>query len=304
MPGGDDGDERALATRPSGPPPKLEFAESIARQRPGQVMLLGKDGNVIGRRELRARQAVAVATSAMIVVSAGIILGAPAAIGGAIGGVGMVLYRRYRYAKVRRGLALLVAWRDDEARAVLLEVQRGRVGRQLRGELERMLGVLAWRRGEHQVALEHVDRAIALGKGGASSPLHTVTRMSLLAEVDVDRAKASMGELDALPATEFYINERRYLTLKIAFHRDRPDELPDDLELHDWATSALGDNLAGWRIGLLAWAFDRRGDREMSELLLREVEAHLPVSLARIAPMTPRLHAWLAPRIAALPEED
>ena len=87
-------------------------------------------------------------------------------------------------------------------------------------------------------------------------------------------------------------------------HTRWPDELPDDLELHDWARSALGDNAGGGRLGLLAWAFDRRGDQDMSALLLGEVESHLPVPLARLAPMVPRLHAWLAPRIAALPTED
>lgn len=297
----DDGDERALVPATDAAP-RLVLAESLAQRQRGQVVLLDRKGQVLGRRRARRQQAVILGSMALFLAFAGVVLGPSAAIGGGIGYAVMLGFSWLRYRTLRRAVALLVAWRDDEARALLLEVQRRRHRREVASEVERLLGVLAWRRGEHQVALEHVERAIALG--GGIGHLRTITRLQLVAELDPERARTLLPELDALPTTEYFVSERRYLALVIAFNRDRPDELPDDLELHDWARAALDDNLGGGRLGLLAWAFDRRGDREMSELLLREVEAHLPVPLARTAPMWPRLHAWLAPRIAALPVED
>ena len=301
-----DGDH-ALALRPAAPP-KLRLAESLADRKPGETVALDRRGEVIGRRRVRRLQVINGAATVAIVASAAVLFGPPGAIGGAVGAVVGALLRRRRYGKLRDALALVAAWRDDEARALLRELQTARARRSVRMSAERLLGVVAWRAGAHQEALDHVERALAMAtpaeRAGVGGDLMTVMRIQLLIELDVERARALLPELARAPATELFVNERRAIDLDLAFRRDRPDELPDDLELHDWARSALGDNAGGGRLGLLAWAFDRRGDKDMSALLLGEVESHLPVPLARLAPMVPRLHAWLAPRIAALPADD
>ena len=302
----DDDSARALALRSA--PPKLKLAESLADRRPGEIVAVDQQGHVIGRRTIRRRQAVSLVSSALIVVAMTIVFGPAAAIGGAIGAVGVGLVRTRRYRKIRRALALVASWRNDEARVVLVTIQGSRAPRPVRMSAERLLGVVAWRAGAHKDALGHVEMAHALATAkeqrGLAGHLLAVMRIGLLIELDVDQARALRPQLERLPDTELFIESRRAVALDFAFRIDRAEELPDDVELHDWARAALGENESGLRLGLLAWAFDRRGDAEMRDHLLGQVGSHLQVPLDRFAAMSPRLHAWLAPRIAALPPED
>jgi hypothetical protein len=290
----DEDRERALVVAGTpADPPKVALAESIAGHRKGELIALDQRGELISRSRARRKMiALYAATTALLVASA-VVSGAtslifPLAIGGAAGSLVHLLSR-----KLRRAMALMAAWRNDEARATLLDIRsrRGVVG----VEVERMLGLLAWRKGDLVEALAHVDRAIALlgAKRNVRYWLCLVARVELLIELDLDRAIPLVPALDQLPKAEYFINERRYVALQIAFRTDAPDTLPADDELFDWAKSALADNNGGFRIGLLAWAFDRRGDREMADHLLREVKSHLQMPFADMEPIAPRLYAWL-----------
>ncbi|HVV87092.1 MAG TPA: hypothetical protein VHE35_28830 [Kofleriaceae bacterium] len=303
----DDGGEpgRALATQAA---PKIELARSLAGRKPGQAIVLDKRGDLVTPGRLRRWRLANAALTAAVVAAGGMLWGPPALIGGAVGVMIGVVIRNARYGRLRRAFALMSARRDDEARVLLREIVARGARRNVMLTAERLLAVCAFRAGEHQAALEHIERARGLLRERERRTLFarmlTLLEVVVLLEVDVDRAAAKLRELDGLPATEYFTNERRYLKLAMAFHRDRPDELPDDLELHDWARAALDDNDGGGRLALLAWAFDRRGDTEMTELLLRAVESHMPIPLARLQPSVPKLYAWVAPRIAALAPED
>jgi hypothetical protein len=289
----DEPDHALVVAGPTAEPPKLALAESIAGHRRGELIALDNRGHLLSRTRARRKLiGLYAATAALLVVSA-IVSGpasliAPLAVGGAAGG-----YVHVRYRKLRRAMALMAAWRNDEARAMLLDIpaRRGTVG----VEVERMLGLLAWRRGELDEALVHVDRALALlgERRNVRYWLCFVAKVELLVELDLERARPLLPALERLPAAEYFANERRYVALQVALHTDAPDSLPADDELFDWAKSALADNNGGFRIGLLAWAFDRRGDRDMADHLLREVRSHLQMPFADMAPIAPRLHAWL-----------
>src|SRR5689334_4045427 len=155
----DDRDHAMVVAGASGEPAKLALAESIAGHRRGELIALDHRGQLLSRSRARRKMVgLYAATTALLAVSA-IVSGpaslvAPLVVGGAAGG-----YVYVRFRKLRRAMALMAAWRNDEARAVLLDIRtrRGTVGI----EVERMLGLLAWRRGELTEGLAHVDRALA-----------------------------------------------------------------------------------------------------------------------------------------------
>jgi hypothetical protein len=66
---------------------------------------------------------------------------------------------RYRYRKFRRAFAFLCSRRDDRAHELLVEIERSRPKGRYGSEVHRLLATIAWRRGQHQAALDHAERA-------------------------------------------------------------------------------------------------------------------------------------------------
>jgi hypothetical protein len=105
-------------------------------------------------------------------------------------------------------------------------------------------------------------------------------------------ARRVRASLDQGPRGEYFDLVRQELDLSLAFHADRPDDLPDDETLHAWARAALARTRFGEVVAYLAWAFERRGDAAMARHLAAEAPERLVgVPLADCAP---RLDAWLA----------
>lgn len=278
---------------------KLRLAETLDGRRPDEIVLLDRRGRFVSRRSFRRRIWAIWAIALGLLVEGVVTQGLTSVIFPfSVVGTFLVLSRpRFKkHAQLRRARNLALAWRDEEARAELLAIASP--GGAIRIEVERMLAAIDGRRGDFAAALDHIDRAIEELKRRKQTKQATYwiclgMRFDILVELDVDRAAAALPELAQLPATAYFRSVHHYAALAIAFHRDDPRALPDDLTLHDWARTALATNGSACRLALLAWAFDRRGDREMSEHLLEQVPAHLHVPFDRVAPGSPKLHRWV-----------
>ena len=284
----------------------LKSASSLERAQLGEMIWLGRQGEVMGAaamRRLRTRMWVrAGALWGGIAVLYGWILG-PLGVAVAAGGFGMaVVWGSRRSRPYRAALALMAEGRRDEAYEAFTDLSRRGATRQWRPVVELCLAQLEWMRGRHPEALAGLDallprlRARPLEDGHLWLALFY--RAGLLAVLGrLDEARSVARELDDAPRGEFFEMQRQGLLLSLAFHADRPEDLPTDEVLYDWARAALGRTRFGSVCVLCAWAFERRGDTEMAAHLLKEAPDRLTGSF--LAETHPRLHAYLQARQSA-----
>jgi hypothetical protein len=289
------------------PLPALRLADSLARQRPDELIAVGRDGVVISRKQVRRRMAVyygllGAASATAIALSP--VFGIPYA---AILG-GIVLMKRRRIQRLNRVVQLLRADRLDEVDRELDTLER-RDWRSRALAAYARAGV-AVRRGQLDTALASTERCASLMPSVDRAMPHVYwmnlfLRASILLELRrLGDASPVIERAMAAPDGEVYALFKRGIEAQRAFARGQDDELGTDDQLHDRARDALGYNQTGITVAILAWAYERRGDIDMSAHLLGEVVARCPHGVEAIASAHPSLWAWLEPKLAALPRDE
>lgn len=284
---------------------------SLANARPGEVLLLDEDGQVLSAQAVRRQQlagwigagGVAGLSMAAITTLMGPWVGL---LTGAI--FGLLMFRQTRaWRRARHALVLASAGRRDEALAEVVKLERGAVSEPMRPFLHYLKGKLEWQRGHLAEALGLYDRAlgaVAQRKRRAMYWVCAFDRVQLLAVMGkVDAAKAARAELEAAPRGDYFQLELALTELVIAFAAGELARLPADDELYEWAKTALRCSRFGTNLVLLAWALGGRGDADMERLLLREAGPRLTTEF--LAESFPKLHGWYeARRVAAGADRD
>jgi hypothetical protein len=288
-------------------PPKLMFATSLATMKRGEVLLVDRDGRTLTRRTINRRRWLLGGIAATCVATIATVSSAPVVVGAAtlLGTLAIKLARplaiHVANPEFRRGLRFLIANRDAEARPLIEAADAKDRSGDLGASIARAVALLAWRRGEHAEARRHTERALAkasrTGDGAITYWLIAVQRAQLVALHDPEAAMPLIAELADAPDNDYFRAERRFAELAAAFHADRPDRLPADDVLYDWAKDALAVNSGGFRVAALAWVFDARGDAEMAAHLLGEVRSRLLIPTELIPNIDPPLWAWAEPRL-------
>ena len=119
---------------------------------------------------------------------------------------------------------------------------------------------------------------------------------------EIERARTAREEAEAAPRGDYFYMERMLADLMIGFHADSLDPLPDIETLYEWAKDALRTNQFGLAVVLLAWAFDRHGEVEMTEHLLAEAPERLRATF--FAEAVPAVHDWMRARVRDIAPED
>lgn len=116
----------------------------------------------------------------------------------------------------------------------------------------------------------------------------------------LDEARAKLDALGPVPDGEYFRVSHWGAELYLAL-REGTHALDED-ELHRRAKAALAITSAAPLLGLLAWAFDQRGDDEMAALLLSEARDRHPGQ--PLSGPLPLLEAWMEAQPAGAPALD
>jgi hypothetical protein len=286
-------------------------SSSLDAARPGEVLLLDEEGQVLGPRAMRRAAMVGWGVVGGI-VSLGAV--AVAALAGPILGVATgattlaILAHHARSGReFRRALALASAGRRDEALAAVQALEARHLGEQFPPFIDYLTGKLEWQRGHFDAALARYERARAhlaqRRRGRGMYWVCSFDRAQLLAAMGkVDAARTARVELDDAPRGDYFAMELALTDLMIAFHAGDATRLPDDEELYDWAKAALRTSRFGVSVALLAWAFAERGDAEMAGHMLREAPTRLATEF--LPESAPKLSKWLDAKLADLPKAE
>ena len=287
-------------------------SSSLDTAKPGEVLLLDDQGRVLGPKAMRKATVVGWGVVGSVVgVGAGAIGVLVSPIAGLVVGamtMGFLVWQLRHGRDFQRALALASAGRRDEAFAIVQELERRQLGNQFPPFIDYLAGKLEWQRGHGEEALRRYDRALSAlgrmrGRGRGMYWICTFDRVQLLAATgQLEQARAARQELEEAPRGDYFAMELALTDLMIAFHAGEPASLPGDEELYEWAKAALRTSRFGASVVLLAWAFDRRGDQDMAEHMLREAPARLETEF--LAETTPKLHAWLEERLAAVAPDE
>ena len=271
---------------------------SLANARPGEVLLLDEEGQVLSASSVRRQQLAGWIGAGGV---AGLSMAAIATLMGPWVGIltgaifGALMIRQTRaWRRARHALVLASAGRRDQALVEVAKLERGTVSEPMRPFLHYLKGKLEWQRGNLSEALGLYDRAlgaVAQRKRRAMYWVCAFDRVQLLAVMGkVDAARAARAELDTAPHGDYFQLELALTELVIAFAGKTLDRLPADEELYEWSKTALGCSRFGTNLVLLAWALGGRGDPDMERLLLREATPRLTTEF--LAESFPALHAW------------
>jgi hypothetical protein len=301
-------DARAVVLAKPQPPPKIGLAESLETVERGQVVLLDRYGRIMSKRAVKVRLGLhsAGVAGALAAEIAGLVLGSVALLGGGFAMLLLLTHQSRNQKELLLAKRLSIVGRDAEAQVLLEAIDRRRPGGMIYFETQRELGALAWRRGELAAALARFKSALDMVTPAKNAVGYWLTYASLVeVQLELDHAAAEglIARLDGAPDTPLFRAEREYIELMFAFHSNHTRGLPADETLYEWAKSALISNVSGLRIGLLAWAFEQRGDGEMATHLLREVRSHLLRDFQESRCFAPKLGDWLEPRMLAAEAE-
>jgi hypothetical protein len=283
--------EKALAWRVS---------SSLDTARPGEVLLLDDDGQVLPPRAMRRAAVVGWTVVSGLVAVGSVAMAALAGpvIGAATGVATLATLAWHARAgrEFRRALALASAGRRDDALAAVAGLEKHRLGEQFPPFLDYLSGKLEWQRGNFDGALRRYERARAIlvqrRRHRGMYWVCSFDRAQLLAAMGkVEFAKTARIELEQAPRGDYFAMELALTDLMIAFHAEDAALLPDEQELYDWAKAALRTSRFGVSLVLLAWAFRQRGEDDMAGHLLREAPARLETEFLREC--APKLDAWL-----------
>jgi hypothetical protein len=289
-------------------------SSSLESSRPGEVLMLDNQGDVVDGRAMRRAAwrnwsllfGFTGATAALV----GAMVASPAVgVLAATVGLGVMLRQSRHGHSLRQALVLASSGRRDQAAAAVGEIERRGVHPAYRAVVDYLAGKLAWQHGRYEDALgrfERVDSLLRKTRRPEDSGLYWICafeRAQLFAVMGrLPDARRVRAELEGSPRGEYFAMELALTDLMIAFHADAPDELPRDEDLFDWGKQMLRVSRFGANVALMAWAFEARGEPEMAKLCLRHASERIEFEF--LADTVPKLHAWLGPKLEALPPED
>jgi tetratricopeptide (TPR) repeat protein len=299
----DEGDRDQKALTLPADPPATTVARNLQVASSREFVYVDRKGRVRSPARLRANQ---IASYGLM---AGLLGGATALYYATLGPAGIVVggVLGLWFARVigtgfslSAGLRLMVADRFDEAAAVFTRIARGRfVPRRLRANAEHHLGHCRAIAGQHEEALALYRSAVARWGGSPGLRGALARRSEVFALINLGRlteARASLAALGPAPEGEYLRLQHWTLELYLALaegHHDFPEE-----ELYRRSRAALAITTAAALLGLLAWAYQQRGDQEMSRHLLAEcLDRHFG---PRISGSLPLLQRWLDQAAAGL----
>lgn len=198
-----------------------------------------------------------------------------------------------RVTHLRRATRMLVTNQLEEAEAAYLRVAQSRfTPRHLKARAWGGLASAARLRGEDELALERVRKAIALQR--RKRPLGLTARhmeAAVLARLGrLQESRAVWRELPQdIPDGEYVKLSHHTTELYLAFCEGSHGF--DDDALHERASFALEITAAAPLLALLGWAFEQNGDTEMATLLVDEARDRHPGELMSV-PM-PEVSGWL-----------
>jgi hypothetical protein len=277
------------------------FAKDLATARPGEIVAVDGKGRMVTPRRIRKAQVVG-AVLGIAIASTAMAIGSLA--GGFVGmtvgafvvlGVSFAVTMRWASAakRLRAVNAHIFAGRRDDARAELARFGETRNRGLVEASRRACEGSVAYAFGEHADAVAHFENALAL----TTAPRHQLFRDTLhlaiasaLAPTDLATARAHRKQVRGGHDAGIYVLAEITTDLVIAFETDKTDELPGDDVLHDRARVALEFHHSAATLVGLAWAFASRGDREMAEHLLDNVDDRSDA--AYLGDAYPRLAAW------------
>jgi tetratricopeptide (TPR) repeat protein len=278
----------------------LRFADKLESLRPGEFIAVGRDGRALGRSEIRARRtflltALGTACAAAILINpfVGLIYT------GMLGGWVALSFRRAGI--INRMLRLIRAERYDDAEREIASLdRRGGLYHSVAWQGRMLIACQRGRLEEACAAAEACERLTSPRRRAHVYWSAQFVRASVLFELGrVDEARAVLDKAMKAPDGELFVIIKREQECLLAFVTDRPDGLGTDDQLHERVRTALRYNHTGMTVALLAWAYERRGDAEMCEHLVGEVESRCVHGPALIERMHPRVWAWLGPKLDA-----
>jgi hypothetical protein len=270
------------------------IADSLRSARAGDLVLLDARGQVLSRRSRRGRAAWQWGWFGLGVSLIGGIWGTllhSVAAGVVVAGLVTAIQvgKQWRGGRiVRQAAVLLATGRREEARAALDTLGAKKLGEQQRLYCDRIDYLIAWSFGQHEAALATCERTrVARGAYWNAA----FDRAQLLAIVGrLREARAAQQQLARAPRGDFFRMQRIAFDLRIAFLANALPEGLSSETLHDWAREALLTNRFGRICVLLAWAFERDRDPEMSRHMLAEAPSRLTHSF--LPDSDPPLNAW------------
>jgi hypothetical protein len=204
-----------------------------------------------------------------------------------------------RYWSLRDGIKLLTADRFDEAAASFTRTATARgVPRRLRALAEQNLAACKMIGGQYGEAL--VLYRSSMGRWRSSRTLHAMLARhgEVIALINLGRLPEARARLDALgPPPDGEFLKINHWTVELYLALAGGANAPGEDELFRRSRIALGITTAAGLLGLLAWAYEQRGDRDMSLHLLQEcLDRHVGPRLSGVLPL---LQKWLDARATA-----
>ncbi|HTJ41346.1 MAG TPA: hypothetical protein VL463_04595 [Kofleriaceae bacterium] len=281
----------------------MSDAKDLPSLRPGQRILIARDGRVVSgashRRRILAIRVLAGAAAASLAVLNPVV-GIPLIAGVAIPTIAVVRWSR----QLRAALRLALDDRLDEASRALDALGAPLLVRSRRlANVAQLRSFIAERRGDLAAAVAHADdcaRLLPSPRKGYSIVYWTnqYNRAHWLIELGrTDDARAQLAACGRAPGGEWYRVQYRFLVLHAAFAKLA--ELPDDDKLGDWLRDALRYNHTGGTLALLGWAFEARGDADAAQLAYSEAPSRFLKGPAFFARGYPALWKTLGPKLDA-----
>lgn len=292
-------DQALAVVDPGSPEPPFRLARSLEAATVGEVMALDERGDVVGPGRSRAAAArlwLGAAAIGGLGWASVATLGGAALLGPAFlaGCLGLLAWESRRLQELKRAIALAAAGRREDAKAAFDMLERRKARPAQRATLHYWQGCVAWQLGDLDGAAARFDEALALAR--AFHRLDVLvwiiqfSRAQLMAvRGQLDSARTIRDELQEAPDGAYFRLARRLTDLTIAFHQDDASQLSGDL--YEWATGALEMTRFGQSLVLLAWVFDKQGDRDMAVHLLREAPERLEACY--LEECDPVLFAWM-----------
>ncbi|MEM6296861.1 MAG: hypothetical protein AAGA54_36695 [Myxococcota bacterium] len=300
---GDDSNRALAVVTATSKPVEMKLSDSLRSAARDEFVYVGRDGEVRPAWKYKAGRAMALGTASALGVAG---IGLCFAVGmpwlsllyvGALGVVG----NAWRHGeRLKAAAAMVAADQLDEAEAELHALVNGRT-------VSKVVRALAWhnlsgvevRRGNPNAALAHVQQCRAqleTTRRNAAGPWPWINRFNealLLAQVGrIAEARTALEALQQAPEGEYFEILRINVRLMLAFAADDVALLPPDL--HDWTRLALETTSAELALTLLGWAHVRRGDDDMSGLLIEQALDRMDEDL--FSRLYPKPYAWISAR--------